>query len=145
MSKFSSQEPTHPDLACVGLTPPESVIKGNRLYCTCILLALFRIQGSIFERVCCLPKMKTTKGIMVISIEQYSDRSVFKFSIELQLLFDTIGVNTVAVIKNSEQCFNTFDAHSSDLHGIPHLFGKCTLLTIEGIENLLSYLQISCL
>ena len=57
----------------------------------------------------------------------------------------TIGINTVAVIKNSEQSFNIFDAHSSDLHGIPHLFGKCTLLTIEGIENLVSYLQISFL
>ena len=28
---------------------------------------------------------------------------------------------------------------------MPHSFGKCTLLTIEGIENLVSYLQISCL
>ena len=57
----------------------------------------------------------------------------------------TIGINTVAVIKNSEQSFKIFDAHSRDLHGMPHSFGKCTLLTIEGIENLVSYLQISCL
>ena len=28
---------------------------------------------------------------------------------------------------------------------MPLSFGKCTLLTIEGIENLVSYLQISCL
>ena len=48
----------------------------------------------------------------------------------------TIGINTVAVIKNSEQSFKIFDAHSRDLHGMPHSFGKCTLLTIEGIENL---------
>ena len=38
-----------------------------------------------------------------------------------QLLFDTIGIETVAVIKNKEQSFNIFDGHSSDLHGIPHL------------------------
>ena len=57
----------------------------------------------------------------------------------------TIGINTVAVIKNSEQSFKIFDAHSRDLHGMPHSFGKCTLLTIEGIENLVSYLNISCL
>ena len=50
----------------------------------------------------------------------------------------TIGINTVAV-------FKIFVAHSRDLHGMPHSFGKCTLLTIEGIENLVSYLQISCL
>ena len=47
-----------------------------------------------------------------------------------------IGINTVAVIKNSEQSFKIFDAHSRDLHGMPHSFGKCTLLTTEGIENL---------
>ena len=57
----------------------------------------------------------------------------------------TIGINTVAVIKDSEQSFKIFNAHSRDLHGMPHSFGKCTLLTIEGIENLVSYLQISCL
>ncbi|CAH3106870.1 unnamed protein product, partial [Pocillopora meandrina] len=28
---------------------------------------------------------------------------------------------------------------------MPHSFGKCTLLTIEGIENLVSYVNISCL
>ena len=28
---------------------------------------------------------------------------------------------------------------------MPHSFGKCTLLTFEGIEHLVSYLQISCL
>ena len=48
------------------------------------------------------------------------------------------------MIKDSEQNFKIFDAHSRDLHGMPHSFGKCTLLTIEGIENLVSYLQISC-
>ena len=52
---------------------------------------------------------------------------------------------TVAVIKNSKQSFKIFDAHSRDLHGMPYSFGKCSLLTIEGIENLVSYLNISCL
>ena len=58
-------------------------------------------------------------------------------------LLTIIGINTVAVFKDSEQSFKIFDAHSRDLHGMPHSFGKCTLLTIEGIENLVSYLQIS--
>ena len=56
------------------LKAPESVIKWNRLYCTCILLALLRVRRSIFERVCCLPNIKTTKGSMGISIEQYWSR-----------------------------------------------------------------------
>ena len=49
------------------------------------------------------------------------------------------------MINDSAQSFKIFDAHARDLHGMPHSFGKCTLLTIEGIENLASYLQISCL
>ena len=57
----------------------------------------------------------------------------------------TIGINTVAVIKDSKQSFKIFYAHSRDLHGMPHSFGKCTLLTVEGIENLVSYFQILCL
>ena len=57
----------------------------------------------------------------------------------------TIGINTGAVIKNSEQSSKMFDAHSRDLHGMPHSFEKCTMLTIEGIENLVPYLKISCL
>ena len=49
------------------------------------------------------------------------------------------------MLKDSEQSFKIFVAHSRDLHGMPHSFGKCALLTIEGIGNLVSYLQISCL
>ena len=32
-----------------------------------------------------------------------------------------IGINTVAVIKNSEQSFKIFDAYSRDLHLQPNL------------------------
>ena len=57
----------------------------------------------------------------------------------------TVGINTVAVFKNSEDSFKIFDSYSKDLYGMPQSFGKCTLLSIEGIENVVSYLQISCL
>ena len=55
------------------------------------------------------------------------------------------GINTVAVFKISEQSFKIFDSHAKDFYGMPHPFGKCTLLRIEGLENLVSYLQMSCL
>ena len=42
----------------------------------------------------------------------------------------TIGINTVAMIKNLEQNFKIFDAHS-------HSFRKCTLFAIYGIKTLL--------
>ena len=57
----------------------------------------------------------------------------------------TAGINTVAVFKISEQSFKIFDSHAKDFYGMPHPFGKCTLLSIEGLENLVSYLQMSCL
>ena len=56
----------------------------------------------------------------------------------------TVGNNTVAVFKNSEQSFKIFDSHSKDFYGMPHSFGKCTLLSIEGLKNIVSYLQMSC-
>ena len=57
----------------------------------------------------------------------------------------TIGINAVAVFRNSQHSFKIFDSHSRDLHGMPHSFGKCNLLSVEGLENLISYLQFSCL
>ena len=53
--------------------------------------------------------------------------------------------NAAAVFRNSQHSFKIFDSHSRDLHGMPHSFGKCTLLSVEGLENLISYLQLSCL
>ena len=55
-----------------------------------------------------------------------------------------IGINTVAVFKNSEQSFQTFDSHSRDLYGMPDSFVKCTLVRIEGLENVVSFLQMPC-
>ena len=57
----------------------------------------------------------------------------------------TAGINAVAVFKHSEHNFKIFDSHAKDFYGMPHSFGKCTLLSIEGLENLVSYLQLSCL
>ena len=52
--------------------------------------------------------------------------------------------NTVAVFKNSEQSFKIFDSHSRDLYGMPDSFGRCTLVSIVGLENVASCLQMSC-
>ena len=57
----------------------------------------------------------------------------------------TIAINAVAVSRNSQHSFKIFYSHSRDLHGMPHSFGTCTLLSVEGLENFISYLQLSCL
>ena len=45
----------------------------------------------------------------------------------------------------NEQSFKIFDSHAKHFYGMPHSFGKCTLLSIQGLENLVSYFKISCL
>ena len=57
----------------------------------------------------------------------------------------TIAINAVAVFRNSQHSFKNFDSHSRGLHGMPHSFGTCTLLRVEGLENLISYFQLSSL
>ena len=57
----------------------------------------------------------------------------------------TIGINAVAVFRNSQHGFKIFDSHSRDLHGMAHSFGTCTLLRVKGLDNLISCLQLSCL
>ena len=45
----------------------------------------------------------------------------------------TAGISAVALFKSSEQSFKIFNSHAKDFYGMPHSFGKCTLLSIEGL------------
>ena len=94
----------------------------------------------MFNNVYTLEYSESLTGILFINNGPYmSQTEVFSnCQLNYKCCLLMIGINTVAVIKNSEQSFKIFDAHSRDLHGMPHSFGKCTLLTIEGIENLVS-------
>ena len=83
--------------------------------------------------------------ILYMSLQNSLTEVVSNCQLNYNCCLLTIGINTGAVIKNSEQSSKIFDAHSRDLHGMPYSFEKCTMLTIEGIENRVSYLKISCL
>ena len=48
-------------------------------------------------------------------------------------------LNDVLTIGN-----NLYVSISKDFYGMPHSFGKCTLLSIKGLKNLVLYLQMSC-
>ena len=39
---------------------------------------------------------------------------------------------------------NLYVSISKYFYGMPYSFGKCTLLSIKGLKNLVSYLQMSC-
>ena len=48
-------------------------------------------------------------------------------------------LNNILTIGN-----NLYVSISKDFYGMLHSFGKCTLLSIKGLKNLVSYLQMSC-
>ena len=76
---------------------------------------------------------------------QNSLREVFSNSgLNCNCCLLTVSINAAAVFKNSELSFKIFENHSKDFYGMPNSFAICTLLSIEGLENLASHLQMSC-
>jgi len=135
---------------------------GNNLYSTirsivrtndCLLLTEVPAFVSIFDKVYALQYSESVTGSLFLTSNNGPFMTLQNALTELFSQHDynccllTIGINAVAVFRNSEllQSFNIFYSHARDLHGVPHSYGTCTLLNIEGLENLISYLQLSCL
>ena len=55
----------------------------------------------------------------------------------------TIGMNTVAILMPFPGVFKVFDSHSRDVFGRPSALGYCVLISVEGIENLGEYFQLT--
>ena len=55
----------------------------------------------------------------------------------------TIDCSTVAVFKNTGQCYKVFDSHARDLYGRRHSSGTAVLITVESLENLVTFCQKS--
>ena len=55
----------------------------------------------------------------------------------------TIGMNTVAIMMPFPGVFKVFDSHSRDVFGRPSALGYCVLISVEGIENLGEYFQLT--
>ena len=53
----------------------------------------------------------------------------------------TINSNCVSIIKTCEGLYKVFDSHSKDIYGIPDPNGKCVLVSINSIENLVTFFQ----
>jgi hypothetical protein len=56
----------------------------------------------------------------------------------------TIGANTVAVLMPFPYVFKVFYSHSRDMHGMPAAMSYSDLVSIEGIQNLVSFFHNSC-
>ncbi len=55
----------------------------------------------------------------------------------------TIGMNTVAIIIPFPDVFKIFYSYSRDLHGMPCASGYCVLTSVEGVQNLVFYFQLT--
>ena len=76
-----------------------------------------------------------------MSLEDSLKRLFLSSELDYNQALLTIGCNTVAIFKISEVVFRVFDSHSRDTYGMPHSFGKCVLLTISSIPDLVTYFQ----
>ena len=108
---------------------PEMISLSNNIY---TLQYSDSYSGSIFMTVSSEPYM---------SLEDAFEKIFLSFQLNYDLALLTIGCNTVAIFKISEVTFKVFDSHSRDTYGMPQSFGKCFLLTICSIPDLVTYFQ----
>ena len=107
---------------------PEMISLSNNIY---TLQYSEPYAGSVFMTVSNEPFMTLEDALKKIFLASQLDYTY-------ALL--TIGCNTVAILKISE-VYKVFDSHSRDPYGMPHSFGKCVLLTILSIPDLVTYFQ----
>ena len=75
------------------------------------------------------------------SLEDSLNSLSFNSEIAYQYCLLTINSNCVSIIKTSEGLYKVFDPHSRDTYGIPDPNGKCVLVSIDSIGNLVTYFQ----
>ena len=108
---------------------PEMISLSNNIY---TLQYSDSYSGSIFMTVSSEPYM---------SLGDAFEKIFLSFQLNYDSALITIGCNTVAIFKISEVTFKVFDSHSRDTYGMPQSFGKCVLLTICSIPDLVTYFQ----
>ena len=65
------------------------------------------------------------------------------FSLHYNSCLLTIGMNTAAIMMPFPGAFKVFDSHSRDVFGRPSALGYCVLISVEVIENLGEYFQLT--
>ena len=128
------------------------LVTGNNLYSTIrsmvqtndyLLLTDVPAFVSIFDKVYTLQYSESLTGSLFLTSNNGPFMTLQNAFTELfsqqnyNCCLLTIGINAVAVFRNPQHSFKIFDSHSRDLHGMPHSFGTCSLLSIEGLENLI--------
>ena len=77
-----------------------------------------------------------------VSLKNAFDELFYGIEINYEYCLLTIDCSTVAVFKNiSGNCYKVFDSHARGLHGMPHCSGTAVLLTVEGLDYLVTFFQ----
>ena len=108
---------------------PEMISPHNNI---CTLQYSESYAGSVFMTVSNEP---------FLSLEDALKNIFLSSELDYNCALLTVGCNTVAIFRISEVDFKVFDSHSRDAYGMPHSFGKCVLVTIFGIPDLVTYFQ----
>ena len=75
---------------------------------------------------------------------EYALNQVLSSSLQnYQTALLTIGANTVVIHRPFPEVFKIFDSHSRTLNGMPSSFGSCVLISVEGLQDLVSYFQLT--
>ena len=106
---------------------------------------------SIYNKIYCLECSESINGALFMTTisepyvtHQHALSQIFSSSyLNLETALLTIGCNTVAIFKPFPDVFKIFDSHSRDFHGMPRSFGYCVLTSVEGLQNLVKYFQLT--
>jgi hypothetical protein len=83
----------------------------------------------------------TTDNLPHYSLENALNNLFFNSQLNYRYCLLTIDCNTVAILKTSDSNFKIFDPHSREMGISIYPFGKCVLVSAEGINNLMIYFQ----
>ena len=108
---------------------PEMISLSNNIY---TLQYSESYAGSVFMTVSNEP---------FLALEDALNKIFLSSQLDYNSALLTVGCNTVAIFRISEVDFKVFDSHSRDTYGMPHSFGKCVLVTIFSIPDLVIYFQ----
>ena len=103
------------------------------------------LEGNIYSLTCSDSLFgelfMTNDSENYVTLKNAFDKLFFGVEINYEYCLLTIDCNTVAVFKTIGNCYKVFDSHARDLYGMPHSSGTAVLLTVESLDNLVTFFQ----
>ena len=86
--------------------------------------------------------MRANNGPFV-SLEHAFHRIFSNSLLNYKITLFTIGASTVEICRPFPEVFKIFDSHSKDVYEMPCSSGSCILTSVEDVENLVKYFQLT--